>query len=372
MASAARRDDHRHRPGLLPRRRDRGALGRAEPRWRLPAGGRCDDLCALAGAPDDAAGTGPADPQARRPAADGGVAAHRHLRRGTGTRFRRREGQRRAAVAHGHDRRCRRRRARLRGGCGDPFGAAHRRPTRARSSTSTCCPICGRRCSWRSSPTCWPATSRSCTAWSARRAPSWARRHPAPTPSASPAPASRPARANCSWSAAPTMRSGRTCCCTTKWAGCCGSGRSPASGRARRRAAAWCLVQLGCFLVIESREHAVARGATALAHIAADRHRPLPPAPRRGDRPTPRTSSWRCAIISSRLMPPSSRELRARRRQRREEAAFLRDLGMPVRATATRIRPLAGTVVPGQPGAGGDRRCRSGACSPRSSRTNSR
>ena len=39
------------------------------------------------------------------------------------------------------------------------------------------------------------------------------------------------------------------------------------------------LGSVGCFLVIESRAHAEARGATPIARIAADRHRPLPPPP---------------------------------------------------------------------------------------------
>ena len=86
-------------------------------------------LRALAGASDDGAGTGPADPQARRPAADGGVAAHRHLRRRTGARLRRREGQRGPAFAHGDDRGGRRRRARLCGRRRDPVGAAFGRRT---------------------------------------------------------------------------------------------------------------------------------------------------------------------------------------------------------------------------------------------------
>ena len=56
-----------------------------------------------------------ADPQEGRPAPDGSVAAHRHLRRRACARRCRREGQSRAARTHGHDRRGRRRGAR-RGG----------------------------------------------------------------------------------------------------------------------------------------------------------------------------------------------------------------------------------------------------------------
>ena len=53
---------------------------------------------------------------------------------------------------------------------------------------------------------------------------------------ASPARGSPRARATCSWSAARTTRSGRTCCCTTRWAACCGRGAvRRRSGRARRR-----------------------------------------------------------------------------------------------------------------------------------------
>ena len=63
------------------------------------------------------------------------------------------------------------------------------------------------------------------------------------------------------------------------------------------------LGSVGCFLVIESREHATARGAPPLAHIAAIADRSQPPAPRRGDRQRRRASSTRCAVIWSRGMP---------------------------------------------------------------------
>ena len=134
-----------------------------------------------------------ADRQARRPAADGELAAARHLYRRPGARRRRHQGRRGALRDDGHDRGGRRRRARR--------GCRRRHPRRlARpATTATCCstrssrPSCARRCSWPSSPTCSPATSRSSTRSPARRAPSWARKAPALPPSRRPPRASAPA-----------------------------------------------------------------------------------------------------------------------------------------------------------------------------------
>ena len=119
--------------------------------------------------------------------------------------------------------------------------------TRGRSSTSTCCRVCGPPYSWRSYRTFWLATSRLCMAWLGLHARSWAKRPRALTLSASPARALRPGRAICSWSVVPTTRSGRTCCCTTRWGRCCGKIRSPVSGRGRHRAAACCWARWAVF-----------------------------------------------------------------------------------------------------------------------------
>ena len=89
-----------------------------------------DSFRPVPGASAGAAGPGQADPQARRPAADGGLAAHRRVRRRPGAGLRRGQGQRRAAVADGHDRRGRRRGARLRGRRGDPVRLSEGRRTR--------------------------------------------------------------------------------------------------------------------------------------------------------------------------------------------------------------------------------------------------
>ena len=62
------------------------------------------------------------------------------------------------------------------------------------------------------------------------------------------------------------------------------------------------LGSLGCFLVIESREHADGARCPAAGAYRRDRHRPLPPAPRRGDRQRHAPARRRCAIIWSRGM----------------------------------------------------------------------
>ena len=95
--SRSRCADHRDRPGLLPRRGRRRALGGAERRRRLPARWwTTATVRAVAGASDGAAGARQADPQARRPAADGGRgSASACYAAGPGAGLRRREGQRR-------------------------------------------------------------------------------------------------------------------------------------------------------------------------------------------------------------------------------------------------------------------------------------
>ncbi len=94
------------------------------------------------------------------------------------------------------------------------------------------------------------------------------------------------------------------------------------------------LGSVGCFLVIESREHAASRGATALAHISAiatDRSRRRPGeatanATRQFDAMRRHIDPAHAAVISGAAGIPATTA---------EEAEFLRGLGMPVRATAT-------------------------------------
>jgi 3-oxoacyl-[acyl-carrier-protein] synthase II len=94
------------------------------------------------------------------------------------------------------------------------------------------------------------------------------------------------------------------------------------------------LGSLGCFLVIESRQHAAARDGRALAHIAAiatDRSRRRPggaPANAMQQLDTMRRhlDPSHAAVISGASGAPAATG---------EEAEFLRALGMPVRATVT-------------------------------------
>jgi 3-oxoacyl-[acyl-carrier-protein] synthase II len=96
------------------------------------------------------------------------------------------------------------------------------------------------------------------------------------------------------------------------------------------------LGSVGCFLVIESRAHAVARGATPIARIASvatDRCRRRPGesaavAERQLSTIRSRLRDGEAAVVSgtSGASAPTG-----------EEAAFLRTLGLPVRATATAL-----------------------------------
>jgi 3-oxoacyl-[acyl-carrier-protein] synthase II len=94
------------------------------------------------------------------------------------------------------------------------------------------------------------------------------------------------------------------------------------------------LGSLGCFLVIESREHAVARGARTLAHIASiatDRCRRRPGeatanATRQLETMRQHLDRSHSAVISGASGAPAPTT---------EEAEFLRGVGLPVRATAT-------------------------------------
>ena len=137
--------------------------------------------------------------------------------------------------------------------------------------------------------------------------------------------------------------------------GCCGSSRSPASGQRQAQGGGMVLGSVGCFLVIESREHAAARGATAAGAYRRDRHRSLPPrAQARRPRTPTRQLRRRCAHHLSRGMRAVISGATGVAAATAEEAAFLRGL----RPAGTRhrhgVRPLAGAVVPRQSGAGGD------------------
>jgi 3-oxoacyl-[acyl-carrier-protein] synthase II len=94
------------------------------------------------------------------------------------------------------------------------------------------------------------------------------------------------------------------------------------------------LGSVGCFLVIESREHVAARGGTALAHIAAiatDRSRRRP-----GEATT--NATHQLMAMRHHLVPPHAAVISGASgaaAATQEEARFLFDLGMPVRGTAT-------------------------------------
>jgi 3-oxoacyl-[acyl-carrier-protein] synthase II len=96
------------------------------------------------------------------------------------------------------------------------------------------------------------------------------------------------------------------------------------------------LGSLGCFLVIESREHAEARGIAAMAHIAGIA------TDRCGRRPGEATTNATHQLMAMRhhLAPPHAAVISGASgvaAPTQEEADFLRDLGMPVRATGTAL-----------------------------------
>jgi 3-oxoacyl-[acyl-carrier-protein] synthase II len=96
------------------------------------------------------------------------------------------------------------------------------------------------------------------------------------------------------------------------------------------------LGSLGCFLVIESRQHAASRGATLLAHISAiatDRSRRRPGeatanAMRQLDSMRQHLDPAHAAVLSGASGAPAATA---------EEAEFLHSLRLPVRATATAL-----------------------------------
>ena len=96
------------------------------------------------------------------------------------------------------------------------------------------------------------------------------------------------------------------------------------------------LGSVGCFLVIESRAHAAARGAEAYAHIAAirtDRCRREP-----GEATV--NAKAQLAAMASHLDPAQAAVISGASgaaSATAEEAGFLADIGLPVRATATAL-----------------------------------
>ncbi len=113
------------------------------------------------------------------------------------------------------------------------------------------------------------------------------------------------------------------------------------------------LGSVGCFLVIESREHAAARGAPAAAHIAAiltDRSRRRP-----GEATANATRQF--DAMRGHLEPRHAAVISGATGVRRGHGRGSRIRAQPRHAGTRRrhgVRPFAGTVVPGQSGAGGD------------------
>ncbi len=96
------------------------------------------------------------------------------------------------------------------------------------------------------------------------------------------------------------------------------------------------LGSLGCFLVIESREHAAARGAAMLGHIASI----LTDRCRRGPGEATANATHQLMAMRHHLEPPHAAVISGATgvaKVTQEEAAFQHDLGMPTRATATAL-----------------------------------
>ena len=129
--------------------------------------------------------------------------------------------------------------------------------------------------------------------------------------------------------------------------------RSPAYGQRQAQGGGMVLGSLGCFLVIESRQHAAARGAAAIAHIAAiatDRSRRRP-----GEATANADAAARDDAAASRSVACGC-DLRRIRRVRGNGGGSGIPAWHPPAGARHRdgVRPLAGAIVPGQPGAGGD------------------
>ena len=137
-----------------------------------------------------------------------------------------------------------------------------------------------------------------------------------------------------------------------------------ASGQRQAAGGGMVLGSVGCFLVIESRAHAAARGATPIARIAGDRHRPLPPPPGEATANAAGATRRRCSPSATRRRRGDLRRLRRRRADRRGG-------GVPAPRSACRCAPppprSAIRWKPPSPPAWRWRRCRcrKGRCSRR-------
>ena len=132
------------------------------------------------------------------------------------------------------------------------------------------------------------------------------------------------------------------------------------------------LGSVGCFLVIESRAHAAARGAAAYAHIAAIR------TDRCRRRPGEATANARAQLDAMAAALRSGggggdfRRLRRALRRPARKRPFLAELGLPVRADRDGAGAFAGAVVSRQSGARGAGGAARRACSRRWRAPNSR
>ncbi len=137
-------------------------------------------------------------------------------------------------------------------------------------------------------------------------------------------------------------RSGPTCCCTTRWRACCGSARwvagLGAAGRGRRHGAG-----LGRLLPGD-REPRPRRRPRRRADGDDRRrgHRPLPPAPGRGDRERRAPAGRAGRTLRSGRHGGDLRRLR-RAAPTAEERAWLRRAGPAGARRRNRVRPLAGS-----------------------------
>ena len=130
--------------------------------------------------------------------------------------------------------------------------------------------------------------------------------------------------------------------------------KRPIAGVWARQAAGGGMVlgSLGCFLVIESREHATRRGAPVLASHRRARHRSLPASSRRGHRDRRTAARDDAPSPAATACRRDFRRLRCCRGHHRRDDVAGRS-GTAGARHGDRIRPLAGAVVSGQSRAGG-------------------
>jgi 3-oxoacyl-[acyl-carrier-protein] synthase II len=114
--------------------------------------------------------------------------------------------------------------------------------------------------------------------------------------------------------------------------------RAPFAGVWGRQAAGGGMVvgSIGCFLVIESRAHAAARGVKAIAHIASIQNGRC----RREPGQATANATAQLAALAGQFDPATTAVISGAcgsPAPTREEQAFLAELGLPVRATATAL-----------------------------------